>query len=125
MKKEALHTDNAPGAVGPYSQGIKSGNLVFVSGQLGMDPATKEIPEGVEAQARLVFKNLEAILKEAGAKLDDIVKATVFLKDMADFQKVNAIYAEHFTPPYPARAAMAVKELPLSVDVEIEAIASI
>ncbi|MCP4147238.1 MAG: RidA family protein [bacterium] len=125
MKKEALHTDNAPGAVGPYSQGIKSGNLVFVSGQLGMDPATKVIPEGVEAQARQVFKNLEAILKEAGAKLDDIVKATVFLKDMADFQKVNAIYAEHFTPPYPARAAMAVKELPLSVDVEIEAIASI
>jgi 2-iminobutanoate/2-iminopropanoate deaminase len=124
MDKQMIETQNAPGAVGPYSQAIKTGNMVFLSGQIGIDPQTKKVVEGgVEAQARQIFKNLSAVLKETGASLDNVVKSTVFLKDMADFKRVNEIYAGHFTRPYPARSAVAVKELPLSVDIEIEVIA--
>lgn len=125
MNKEAIETKNAPGAVGPYSQGIKSGNLLFLSGQIGIDPATSKLVDGgVTAQTYQIFKNIKAVLNEAGADLANVVKATVFLKDMADFKKVNEIYAQHFEQPYPARSAVAVKELPLAVDIEIEVIAS-
>jgi 2-iminobutanoate/2-iminopropanoate deaminase len=126
MAKEAIVTTRAPGAVGPYSQGIKSGNFIFLSGQIGLVPATsKLIDGGVEAQTKQIFKNIKAVLNEAGADLQNIVKVTVFLKDMDDFKKVNEIYAQHFEKPYPARSAVAVKELPLSVDIEIEVIASL
>jgi 2-iminobutanoate/2-iminopropanoate deaminase len=126
MNKEAIATTDAPGAVGPYSQGIKSGNFIFLSGQIGLDPATAKLASGgVEAQTIQIFKNIKAVLKEAGAGLPNIVKVTVFLKDMGDFKKVNEIYARHFEKPYPARSAVAVKELPLSVDIEIEVIASL
>lgn len=124
MIKEAISTTNAPEALGPYSQGVKTGNFLFLSGQIGMDPATKQLVEGgVEAQAEQIFKNIAAVLKEGGATLDNVVKATVFLKDMGDFKKVNEIYARQFQKPFPARSAVAVKELPLSVDIEIEVIA--
>ena len=126
MDKQVIETKNAPGAVGPYSQAIRTGNFVFLSGQIGIDPQTQKVVEGgVEAQARQIFKNIQAILKEAGIGLQNVVKATVFLKDMADFKKVNEIYAAHFQPPYPARSAVAVKDLPLSVDIEIEVIAAL
>jgi len=124
MNKQAIETKNAPGAVGPYSQAIKTGNFLFLSGQIGIDPQTKKLVEGgIEAQTKQVFKNIKAVLAEAGADLENVVKATVFLKDMADFKRVNEIYAQHFQPPFPARSAVAVKELPLSVDIEIEVIA--
>ncbi len=124
MNKQAIVTDKAPEAVGPYSQGIKIGDFIFLSGQVGIDAETnKLVPGGVEAQARQIFKNIQAVLKEAGADLSNVVKATVFLKDMADFKKVNDIYARHFDKPYPARSAVAAKELPLAVDIEIEVIA--
>ena len=126
MNKQAIETKNAPGAVGPYSQAIKAGNLLFLSGQIGIDPETKALVQGgVEAQAVQVFKNIKAVLEAAGAAMQNVVKATVFLKDMADFKKVNEIYAAQFERPFPARSAVAVKELPLSVDIEIEVIAVI
>ncbi len=124
MKKEAIVTTNAPGAVGPYSQAIKSGNLLFCSGQLGIDPAVGKLVEGgVVPQTEQVFKNIKAVLEAAGATMENVVKATVFLKDMADFKTVNEIYAKQFEPPFPARSAVAVRDLPLYVDVEIEIIA--
>lgn len=124
MKKEAIVSGKAPEALGPYSQGIKIGDFIFLSGQLGIDPQTQKLVDGgVEAQARQIFQNIRAVLVEAGADLSHIVKATVFLKDMADFKKVNAVYAEQFEKPYPARSALAVKELPLGADIEIETIA--
>jgi len=124
--KEQIKTNQAPEAVGPYSQGIKSGNYLFLSGQIGIDPETKQLaPGGVEVQARQIFKNIKAVLAEAGAGLQNVVKATVFLKDMGDFKRVNSIYAEHFEKPFPARSAVAVRELPLSVDIEIEVIAAL
>ena len=105
---------------------MKTGNFLFLSGQIGIDPKTKKRVEGgVEAQTKQIFKNITAVLAEAGADLENVVKATVFLKDMADFKRVNEIYAQHFTPPFPARSAVAVKELPLSVDIEIEVIAAV
>jgi len=126
MDKQAIETKNAPEAVGPYSQAIRTGNFIFLSGQIGIDPQTKQLVEGgVEAQAKQIFKNIQAVLKEAGLGLQNVVKATVFLKDMADFKKVNEIYAAHFQPPYPARSAVAVRDLPLYVDIEIEVIAVI
>jgi 2-iminobutanoate/2-iminopropanoate deaminase len=126
MKKTELHTDMAPAAVGPYSQGIRMGNLIFVSGQLGIDPAQKKMVEGgVEAQARQIFKNIAAVLATAGAGLDHVLKATVFLKDMADFKTVNAVYETAFQKPFPARSAFSVKQLPLDADVEIEVIAGL
>lgn len=126
MNKQVIKTTNAPDAVGPYSQGIRTGNLLFLSGQIGIDPAAKKVVEGgVEAQEKQIFKNIKALLEEAGAGMQNVVKVTVFLKDMADFKKVNEIYAQHFEPPYPARSAVAVKELPLSVDIEIEVIAAL
>jgi len=110
--------------VGPYSQAIRTGNFLFLSGQIGINPETKTLVDGgVEPQAHQIFKNIKAVLSEAGAKIDDVVKATLFLKDMGDFKRVNEIYARQFKPPFPARSAIAVKDLPLSVDIEIEVIA--
>ena len=124
MDKQVIETTNAPAAVGPYSMAIKTGNFIFLSGQVGLDPETMKLVDGgVEVQARQIFKNIKAVLAKAGATLQNVVKATVFLKDMADFKRVNEVYAQHFDPPFPARSAVAVRELPLSVDIEIEVIA--
>lgn len=126
MDKQKIETTNAPAAVGPYSQAIKTGNFVFLSGQIPINPETKELLKGdIQEQTHQVFKNIKAVLTEANLTLDNIVKATVFLKDMANFKAVNEVYAQYFNQPYPARSAVAVKDLPLSVDVEIEVIAVI
>ena len=123
MPKTTIKTDRAPAAIGPYSQGVVSGNLLFTSGQLPIDPATGKIPEGsIEDKAHIVFKNLEAIAKEAGTTLDNAVKTTVFLADITNFQAVNGVYAQYFKEPYPARSAFQVAALPLGADVEVEAI---
>ena len=123
MLKKQIQTTAAPAAIGPYSQGVVSGNLLFTSGQLPIDPATGKIPEGsIEDKAHMVFKNLEAIAKEAGTTLDNAVKTTVYLADIANFQAVNSVYAQYFKEPYPARSAFQVAALPLGADVEVEAI---
>ncbi len=122
MKREVL-TERAPKPVGAYSQAVVAGGFVFVSGQLGIDPETGQMPEGVEEQARLALENLKAVLEAAGSGLDKVVKVTVFLVDMGDFAKVNEVYGKFFPKPYPARAAVAVRELPKGAKVEIEAIA--
>ena len=123
--KEVISTTNAPGAIGPYSQGIKYGNLVFVSGQTAMDPKTSKIAEGVEAQAAQCLENIKAILEKAGSGLDKVLKSTVFIKDMNSFKKVNEIYAGYFTKNQPARSTVEVARLPMDVLVEIEVIAYI
>ncbi len=126
MEKHIVSTERAPKALGPYSQAVRWGNLLFISGQVGIDPATGKLVEGgVEAQALQVFKNLEAVLAAAGINFRRLLKTTVFLKDMAHFKAVNDIYAAHVPPPYPARAAVAVVELPAGAAVEIEAVASL
>ncbi len=126
MEKVVVSSTRAPKALGPYSQALRWGNLLFVSGQVGIDPETGKLVEGgVEAQARQVFKNLSAVLDAAGINSRRLLKTTVFLKDMVHFKAVNEIYAAEVPPPYPARAAVAVKELPLGAEVEIEAIAAL
>ncbi len=123
MNKKAIHSDRAPAAVGTYSQAIQSGNFVFLSGQIPLDTATMEIVAGdFEARARCVFDNLKAVAEAAGGTLDQIVKLTVYLTDLDNFAAVNAVMAEYFQEPYPARAALGVKSLPKGVDVEAEAI---
>ena len=104
MGKEAVHSKHAPAALGPYSQGVRAGNTVYLSGQLGLDPATGNLVDGVEAQTHQLFKNLRAVAQAAGGELADIVKLTIMLADLADFAKVNEVMAAYFTPPYPARA---------------------
>lgn len=121
--KKAIATTAAPGAIGPYSQAIDTGTFVYVSGQIPVNPATGEIPEGITAQTAQSIANFKAILAEAGLSIDNVVKTTVFLANMGDFAAMNAVYAENFTEPYPARSAVAVKELPKQVLVEIEVIA--
>ena len=118
-----IKTTKAPGAIGPYSQAIEVNGLVYTSGQIGIDPATGAIVEGVEAQAHRVCKNLTELLKAAGTSMDNVVKTTVFIKDMNDFGTVNSIYAQYFTEPYPARSCVEVARLPKDVLVEIEVIA--
>ena len=119
-----IHTPNAPAAIGPYSQAVKAGNLLFVSGQIPIDPATGAFAgDDITAQTRQSLTNVQAILEEAGYSLSDVVKATVLLADMADFAAMNAVYAEFFTENCPARAAFAVKDLPKGAKVEIEVIA--
>ena len=110
--KKVIATTNAPGAIGPYSQAIDTGSFVFISGQIPVNPATGEIPEGIEAQAAQSMANIKAILAEAGLTVDNVVKTTVFLADMSLFADMNKVYAENFTAPFPARSAVAVKELP-------------
>lgn len=124
MKKE-IKTEKAPKAIGPYSQAIEANGFVFASGQIAIDPATGELSTGdIEEQTRLVLNNLKAVLEAAGSSFDNVVKCTVFLQDMNDFSKMNAVYGEFFKPPYPARAAVQVARLPKDVKVEIEAIAT-
>lgn len=122
--KQPIATTNAPGAIGPYSQAIDAGSFVFCSGQIPVNPATGEIPEGITLQTAQSIANVKAILAEAGLTIDNVVKTTVFLADMNDFAAMNAVYAENFTAPFPARSAVAVKELPKQVLVEIEVIAA-
>ena len=122
--KRVISTTNAPAAIGPYSQAIQAGNLFFFSGQLGIDPATGDfVPGAVSEQTEQVFKNIRALLAEAHLTLAQVVKTTVFLSDMSDFAAMNTVYSQHFTPPYPARSAVAVKTLPKNGLVEIEVIA--
>ena len=121
--KKVIATTNAPCAIGPYSQAIDMGAMVFISGQIPVNPATGEIPEGIKAQAAQSLANVKAILAEAGLTVDNVVKTTVFLADMSMFADMNEVYAQTFTAPYPARSAVAVKELPKQVLVEIEVIA--
>ncbi|MBD5213776.1 MAG: RidA family protein [Bacteroidales bacterium] len=122
--KQPIATTNAPGAIGPYSQAIDAGAFVFISGQIPVNPADGTIPEGIQAQTAQSIANLTAILAEAGMTLANVVKTTVFLADMNDFAAMNAVYAEKFVAPFPARSAVAVKELPKQVLVEIEVIAT-
>lgn len=121
--KEVIATTAAPGAIGPYSQAIKAGNLLFCSGQIPVDPATGTVPEGIKAQTAQSLANVKAILAAAGASIDNVVKTTVFLADMSLFADMNEVYGSRFTAPYPARSAVAVKELPKQALVEIEVIA--
>lgn len=122
--KKAIATNNAPGAIGPYSQAIEANGFVFISGQLPINPATGEIPEGITAQTEQSMKNLEAILKEAGCTFDNVVKSTCYLADMSYFGEMNAVYSNYFSGACPARAAFSVKELPKKALVEIEMIAA-
>ena len=122
MSKQAIHTSSAPAAIGPYSQAIRAGDTVYLSGQIGLDPATGNLREGTEAQARQVLDNLHAVAEAAGGALDDIVKLTLLLADMDDFAKVNEIMAAALNKPYPARATYQVAALPKGARVEIEAV---
>ncbi len=123
MNKEAIHSDNAPAAIGTYSQAIRTGELVFLSGQIPLDPATMELVGGdFEARARRVFDNLAAVVAAAGGSLDQIVKLTVFLTDLNNFATVNRVMEDYFTEPYPARAALGVASLPKGADIEADAI---
>ena len=124
MKKE-LNSTKAPGAIGPYSQAIQTGNLIFVSGQLPINAETGEMPADIKAQTKQSIDNIKAILAEAGATLDNVVKTTVFLADMELFGPMNEVYGQEFQKTYPARFAFAVKELPKKALVEIEVIAAI
>lgn len=121
--KKVIATTNAPGAIGPYSQAIDTGSFVFISGQIPVNPVTGEIPDGIGAQTFQSVSNIKAILAEAGLTMDNVVKTTVFLADMGDFAAMNEVYANNFTAPFPARSAVAVRELPKGVKVEIEVIA--
>ena len=126
MNKLVIQTASAPAAIGPYSQAVRTGSLLFVSGQIPLDPVSGQlIGGGIEAQTHQVLKNLVAILSAANATLDDVVKTTIFLKDMQQFQVVNEIYGSYFKPPYPARATVEVARLPKDVAVEIECVAQV
>ena len=123
MKREAIHSDNAPAAIGTYSQAIQSGNLVFLSGQIPLLPATMEVVDGdFEARARQVFENLRSVAEAAGGSLNNAVKITVFLTDLDNFAIVNSVMEDFFEQPFPARAAVGVASLPKGVDVEADAI---
>ena len=123
---ETISTKNAPAAIGPYSQAIKVGNLIYTSGQIPIDPATGTlVAGGIKEQTRQSLLNVQAILKEAGISMSSVVKTTVFMADMNDFADMNAVYAEFFTEPYPARSAVAVKALPKGALVEIEVVAAL
>jgi 2-iminobutanoate/2-iminopropanoate deaminase len=123
MTRSAITSGNAPGALGPYSQGIATDGLVFCSGQIGIDPATGELVDGIEAQTDRALRNLAAVLDAAGASFGDVLKTTIFLADIGDFAAVNAVYASHMPDPPPARSTFAVGALPKAALVEIEVIA--
>ncbi len=126
MEKKAVSSSAAPAALGPYSQAVRWGNLLFLSGQVGIDPKTGQLVEGgVEAQARQIFSNMSAVLAAAGSDPAQLLKTTIFLKDMADFKSVNEVYARIVPQPFPARSTVAVRDLPAGAGVEIEAIAVI
>jgi len=123
MSKQAIHSDAAPAAIGTYSQAIKADKLVFLSGQIPLDPATMEFVDGdFEARARQVFENLKAVAAAAGGDLNQVVKLTVFLTDLANFAMVNGVMEDYFDKPFPARAAVGVASLPKGADVEADAI---
>ena len=122
--KKVIATTSAPGAIGPYSQAIDTGTFVFASGQIPLNPATGKIPEGIQARTAQSLANVCAILEAAGLTVDNVVKTTVFLSDMANFAAMNDVYGKVFTEPYPARSAVAVRELPKGVLVEIEVLAA-
>lgn len=122
--KQQINTEKAPGAIGPYSQAIEANGMIFISGQLPIDPATGLMPDNITAQAEQSLANVKAILERAGLGMDNVVKTTVFLADMSLFGPMNEVYAKVFTAPYPARSAFAVKELPKQALVEIEVIAA-
>ena len=124
MAKQAIHTGDAPEAIGTYSQAIKVGKTLFISGQIPLEPGTMNIvDDDIRGQTHRVFNNLAAVAREGGGNLDDVVKLTVFLTDLSHFDVVNEVMAEHFNPPYPARAAVGVAALPKGVPIEIDAIA--
>ena len=122
--KQALHTDKAPAAIGPYSQAIRTGDLLFISGQIPVDPATGAIPQGIEAQAAQSLTNIQNILAQAGLAMDSVVKTTVFVQDLKDFGTVNEVYAELFGEMVPARSCVQIAALPKGALVEIECIAA-
>ncbi|MCD8075347.1 MAG: RidA family protein [Lachnospiraceae bacterium] len=121
--KKAISTDKAPAAIGPYSQAIETDGFVFTSGVIPVNPATGEIPEGVEAQAEQAFSNLAALLEASGTNVEQVIKTTVFIKEMNDFGKINEIYANYFTGVFPARSCVEVARLPKDVLLEVEAVA--
>ena len=120
--KQAIYTAAAPQAIGTYSQAIRSGDTVYLSGQIGLDPATMQLVDGIDAQIHRVFDNLQAVADEAGGRLDQAVKLTVYLTDLAHFARVNEIMSKYFAQPYPARAAIGVAALPRGALVEVDAI---
>ena len=122
MPREIISTDQAPAAIGTYSQAVKVGNTVYLSGQIPLDPGTMTLVEGIEAQIRRVFTNLSAVANAAGGSLNEVVKLTIFLTDLKHFALVNQLMAEYFQPPYPARAAIGVAALPRGAQVEMDAI---
>ena len=125
MTKEIISTVNAPQAIGPYSQAVKTGNLIFISGQIPLNPSTGDLVSGsIEDEANQVLNNLKSICEAAGYSLEDVVKITIFLTDLSNFASVNEVMKQHFQEPYPARATVEVSGLPLGVNVEIEAIVS-
>ncbi|GEL97816.1 Rid family detoxifying hydrolase [Cellulomonas terrae] len=125
MTRHSVHTDDAPAALGPYSQAIVAGGFVFCSGTAGIDPATGEVPEGIEAQTELALRSIAATLEAAGSSMDHLVKTTIFYSDVADFAALNAVYARHMPTPQPARSAPANVILPRGLLVSIDAIATL
>lgn len=122
MTKQAIETAKAPSAIGTYSQAVRAGSTVYLSGQIGLEPESMRMAEGIEAQTRRVFDNLRAVAEAAGGSLDSMVKLTVYLTDLAHFPRINEIMAEYFRKPYPARAAVGVSALPRGAMVEIEGV---
>ncbi|MCO8098620.1 MULTISPECIES: RidA family protein [Acinetobacter] len=122
MSRQVIHTENAPAAIGTYSQAILVGNTVYLSGQIGLDPYSMELVEGIEAQIRRVFDNLKAVCEAAGGTLADIAKLNIYLTDLSNFQLVNQIMGEYFAQPYPARAALGVASLPKGALVEMDGV---
>lgn len=124
MEKKIIATDKAPAAIGPYSQAIEAGGFVFASGQIPVDPATGNIPDGIEAQAKQALTNVRNLMEASGLSMDNIVKTSVFIKDMNDFAKVNEVYATFFESDFPARSCVEVARLPKDVLIEVEVIAA-
>ena len=122
MSRQIISTPNAPAAIGTYSQAVRSGDTIYMSGQIGLDPATMQMVEGIDAQIVRVFDNLKAVAEAAGTTLDAVAKLNIYLTDLANFAKVNEVMARYFNQPYPARAAVGVKELPRGALVEADAI---
>ncbi len=126
MSRTSIHTDLAPKAIGPYSQAIRTGNAVYLSGQIGLDPGSGQLVKGgIEAEARRVFENLKAVAEASGKGLGDVVKLTIYLADLAHFTKVNEIMAGYFHEPYPARATIGVAALPRGAQVEVDAVMAV
>lgn len=125
VKKEIIQTNGAPAAIGTYSQAVKVGTTVYLSGQIGLDPASMQMVDGIEAQVRRVFSNLKAVAEAAGGSLNDVVKLNIFLTDLSNFALVNTIMAEYFSQPFPARAAVGVASLPRAALVEADGVMEI